>query len=92
MEVEKIIDALDLKKATRPNSIPNITLKNFKLFFSVLLSRLINLCVEFVVFPDILKTAKITPLYKKNSKLDVINYRYDPGNIRHVFNGTETIR
>ena len=34
MEVEKIIDGLDMKKATGPNSIPNIILKSFKLFFS----------------------------------------------------------
>ena len=74
MEVEKIIDGLDMKKATEPNSIPNIILKSFKLFFSVWLSRLINLCFEVSVFPDILKTAKITPLHKKDSKLDVINY------------------
>ena len=48
---------------------------SFKLFFSVWLSRLVNLCFEVGVFPDILKTAKITPLHKKDSKLDVINYR-----------------
>ena len=75
MEVEKIIDGLDMKKATGPNSIPNIILKSFKLFFSAWLSRLVNLCFEVGVFPDILKTAKITPLHKKDSKLDVINYR-----------------
>ena len=75
MEVEKIIDGLDMKKATGPNSKPNIILKSFKLFFSVWLSRLINLCFEVGVFPDILKTAKITLLHKKDSKLNVINYR-----------------
>ena len=74
VEVEKIIDGLDMKKATGPNSIPNIILKSFKLLFSVWLSRLINLCFEVGVFPDILKTAEITLLHKKDSKLDVINY------------------
>ena len=75
MELEKIIDGLDMKKATGPNSIPNIILGSFKLFFSVWLSRLINLCFEVGVFPDLLKTAKIIILHKKDSKLDVINYR-----------------
>ena len=65
MEVEKIIDGLDMKKATGPNSIPNIILKSFKLFFSAWL--LINLCFEIGVFPDILKTAKITLLHKKDT-------------------------
>ena len=75
MEVEKIIDGLDMKKATGPNSIPNIILKSFKLFLFVWLSRLVNLCFEVGVFSNILKSDKITPLHKKDSKLDVINYR-----------------
>ena len=33
------------------------------------------MCFEVGVFPDILKTAKVTPLHKKESKLDVLNYR-----------------
>ena len=33
MEVEKIIDGLDMKKATGPNSIPNIILKSFNFPF-----------------------------------------------------------
>ena len=76
MEVEKIIDGLDMKKATGPNSIPNIILKSFKLFFSVWLSRLINLCFEVGDFPDILKTAKITLLHKKDSLLSVFSKIY----------------
>ena len=65
MEVEKIIDGLDMKKATGPNSLPYIILKSFKMFFSVWLSRLVNLCFEVGVFPDILKTAKIILLHKR---------------------------
>ena len=34
-EVEKIIDAPDVKKSTGPNSVPIFLLKTFKLFFSV---------------------------------------------------------
>ena len=64
-----------MKKSTGPNSIPTLILKSFKLFFSVWLSKLVNLCFEVGVFPDILKTAKVTPLHKKESKVDVLNYR-----------------
>ena len=74
-EVEIILNALDIKKSTGPNSVPIYTLKIFKYFFSYWLSKLVNQCFEIGVFPDILKTAKVTPLHKKNSKLDFSNYR-----------------
>ena len=74
-EVEKIIDDVDVKKSTGPNSIPIFLLKSFKLFFSVWLSKLVNLCFEVGIFPDILKLAKVTPLHKKDNKLDFLNYR-----------------
>ena len=74
-EVEKIIDDLDIKKSTGPNSIPVFILKIFKQFFSEWLSRLVNLSFEVGVFPDILKLAKVTPLHKKESQLNFLNYR-----------------
>ena len=74
-EVEKIIDALDVKKSTGPNSVPIFLLKTFKVFFSVWLAKLVNLCFEVGVFPEILKLAKVTPLHKKESKQDFLNYR-----------------
>ena len=37
--------------------------------------KLVNLCFEVGVFPDILKLAKVISLYKKESKLDFLNYR-----------------
>ena len=74
-EVADLIDNLDDKKSPGPNGIPVILLKKFKEFFSFWLAKLINLCFETGVFPDLLKFAKITPLHKKESKLDFHNYR-----------------
>ena len=74
-EVEKIINALDIKKSTGPNGVPVYILKIFNFFFSFWLSRLANQCFETGVFPDILKLAKVTPLHKKDSKLEFLNYR-----------------
>jgi exonuclease III len=74
-EVGDMIDNLDDKKSPGPNGIPVILLKKFKNFFSLWLAKLINLCFETGVFPDLLKFAKITPLHKKESKLDFHNYR-----------------
>ena len=74
-EIEKLIDALDIKKSSGPNSIPVFILKISKPFFSFWLSQLINLSFSCGVFPDILKLAKITPLHKKECKFNFRNYR-----------------
>ena len=44
-------------------------------FFSIWLSKLINLCFETGEFPDQLKLAKVIPLHKKESILNFLNYR-----------------
>ena len=36
---------------------------------------MVNSCFEVGIFPDILKIAKVTPLHKKESKLNFLNYR-----------------
>ena len=74
-EIEKIINDLDIKKCTGPNSIPIFILKLFKPFFSSWLSKIVNLCFEVGIIPDILKIAKVAPLHKKDSRLNFLNYR-----------------
>ena len=74
-EIAKIIDGLDIHKSTGPYGIPIFLLKTFKMFFSHWLSKLVNACFENGYFPDILKTAKVIPLHKKDSKLHHLNYR-----------------
>ena len=74
-EIVTLIDNLDTNKSSGPNGIPVQLLKTFKLFFAHWLSRLINMSFEFGIFPDILKIAKVTPLHKKNSPLNHLNYR-----------------
>ena len=70
-EISKIIDSLDSTKSTGPNGIPVFLLKRFKDFFSIWLSKLVNLCFETGVFPEILKLAKVTPLHKKRVNLNI---------------------
>ena len=74
-EISKIIDRLDHRKSTGPNGIPVFILKAFKDFFSYWLSKLINLCFETGEFPELLKTAKVIPLHKKESIFNFLNYR-----------------
>ena len=64
-----------MNKATGPNSISIFILKIMKPFFSFWLSKIVNLSIEKSIFPDLLKMAKITPLHKKDSKLNHLNYR-----------------
>ena len=69
-EIEKLIDTLDINKSTGPNSLPVFILKIMKPFFSKWLCKLINLSLEVFIFPDLLKVAKVTPIHKKDSKLN----------------------
>ena len=74
-EVERIIDGLDIKKSTEPNSILVFILKSPKCFLPFWLSQLINLSFTVGIFPDILQIAKVTSLHKKECKLNFQNYR-----------------
>ena len=63
-EIENIISSLNPKKVTGPNSLPCYP---FSLIF--------NMSFTTGVYPDLLKTAKTIPIYKKGSKLCTSNYR-----------------
>ena len=73
-EIEKLINKLDINKSSDPNSIPMFILKFLKPFFSVWLSKLINLSYETDVLPDLLKIAKVVPIHKEGSKFDHKNH------------------
>ena len=74
-EIQKIIECLNTSKSTGPFGIPMILLKTFKEFFSIWLSELINLCFDTGEFPTLIKIAKVTPVHKRESKLNYLNYR-----------------
>ena len=56
-------------------SIPSKILKLISPTVSKPLSDIINLSFEIGTFPQCLKTANVIPIHKKDSKLDVNNYR-----------------
>ena len=74
-EVFNLISKLKTRKASGPNSIPTVILKQFNNEISNILSDLFNLSFSTGVFPDILKTSSVLPLFKKGSKLSCGNYR-----------------
>ena len=74
-DIEKEINNINPKKATTSNSIPpKILIKSSKVSASVL-HKLFNDSIEKSDFPQNLKLADITPVYKKNDPLDKTNYR-----------------
>ena len=74
-EIANIISCLNSNKASGPNSIPYRILFLLKNEISKQLADLFNLSFMTGVFPSVLKTAKVVPVFKKDSKLDYSNYR-----------------
>ena len=74
-EIANIISSLNSNKASGPNSRPYRILFLLKNEISKQLTDLFNLSFKTGVFPSVLKTAKVIPIFKKYSKLDYSNYR-----------------
>ena len=75
-EIEDIIKNFKLNKAFGPNSIPIRILKDQKEEIAKPLHDLINTCFSLGLFLDLLKIAKIIPIFKnKGSPQDCSNYR-----------------
>ena len=74
-EIENIISSLDSNKLVGSNSIPIKILKLIKNDISSQLSEISNIYFSSGVFSSILKTAKVIPVHKRDSKLDFSNYR-----------------
>ena len=73
--VEKQIDKINVNKATGKDGISVKILKIAKPIVSKPITMLINRTIENASFPNKLKEAQVVPLHKKNSQLEVGNYR-----------------
>ena len=71
-EIANSISSLNSNKTSAPNSIPDRILFLLKNEISKQLGDLLNLSLTTCVFPSVLKTEKVVPVY---SKLDYGNYR-----------------
>ena len=77
-EIDNIISSLNSNKASGPNSI------RYRILFRLKkneiwkqLADLFNLSFMTGVFLSVLKTAKVGPVFKKDSKLDYSNYLHN---------------
>ena len=74
-EVISTISSLSDNKSSGPNSIPTRILKLLKKDISTQLVDIFNLSFSSGIYPTPLKTAKVIPIHKKDSKLECSNYR-----------------
>ena len=74
-DVYKELNGLDTRKSTGLDNIPSRFLKEGAEHLAQPIAFIINRSIATYTVPDELKVAKVTPLYKKNSRLEVENYR-----------------
>ena len=74
-EIEDIIAKLDTSKSVGPNSIPNKLIQSIRKSESTPLSNIFDSTLINGTYPEFLKISIVIPIYKKDSKLIVSNYR-----------------
>ena len=74
-EIGEFIDKLNISKASGPYSVPTNILINCKDVFIPPLTAIINKSFAEGVFPNLLKSAIVCPIFKKNDKTRCANYR-----------------
>ena len=62
--VKKVITNLDSSKASGPDYIPMVVLKNREPELSYTLAKLFNMCLKESYFPDCWKVSSVVPLFK----------------------------
>ena len=73
--VFKELDNLDVNKSTGPDGIPARFLKDGASIIADPITNIVNFSILSNVVPDDMKIARVRPLFKKNSRTDVGNYR-----------------
>ena len=66
--VKKVVINLDLSKASGPDFIPVVVLKNSEPELSYILAKLFNKCLKESCFPDYWKVSSVVPLFKNVGK------------------------
>ena len=73
---KRVIMNLDLSKASCPDCIPVVVLKNCKPELSYILAELLNKCLKNSCFPDCWKVSSVVPVFKSvGERSTAKNYR-----------------
>ena len=74
--VKKVITSLDSSKASAPDCIPVVVLKNCQPERSYILAKLFNMCLKESCFPDCWKVSSVVPVFKNvGERSTAKNYR-----------------
>ena len=74
--VNKVIRNLDSSKASGPDCIPVMVLKNCKPELSYILAKLFNMCLREYCFPDFWMVSSVVPVFKNvEERSTAKNYR-----------------
>ena len=74
-EIISLISAFKLNKVEGHDDIPPYFLKIAAEIIAIPLAMILNLCMQFDIFPNKLKIAKVLPVYKSGPTEHVTNYR-----------------
>ena len=74
-EICKVISSFNINKFCGPNSIPTKILHLIQDQISKHFATICNFSFSTGIFPTILKTVKVIPIHKKDSRLEVSDYR-----------------
>ena len=75
IKMKNVIQNLETKKAVGYDEIPPIFIKYLKNDIAEVLVVLFNRCICDCIFPETLKMANISPIYKNKDRLNKDNYR-----------------
>ena len=74
-ELRNLVNDIPLGKADRPDGIPtSLLMLSFK-FIASSLAHIFNLVISTGIIPNDWKSARVTPIYQADSKIDPANYR-----------------
>ena len=74
-EVEEVIKSLKTNVSAGFDEIPTSILKRCLCYFIRPLVHIYNISLQTGIFPDMMKIAKIRPLFKKGDRQNMQNYR-----------------
>ena len=83
--VKKIIMKLDLSKASGPDYIPVVVLKNCEPKLSYILAELFNKYLREFCFPDCWKVSSVVPVFKNVGEWSTAKSYHLPSVVRKVF-------